>query len=239
MAAKAPRLLLAGGTGLVGGDVLRERLADRGWKGRIFAPLRRAPAITDPRLVPVVGPLTEAKADERVANEVRARVGDERLDAYISCLGTTLEAAGSREAFIAVDRELVLRLARLAFELGARRAILVSSIGASRQSGNFYLRIKGEVEDAMGEAGFKRLDILQPGLLLGARTEMRKGESIAQTLAPLYNPLLRGAKLRRYRAIPALTVARAIVKLAEMTTPGQFVHQHDGIVALAEGTQGA
>jgi len=232
--AKAPRLLVAGGTGLVGGDVLRERLADRGWRGRIIAPLRRAPAITDPRLDPVVGPLTEAKADERLAGEVRARLGDERLDAYVSCLGTTLEVAGSREAFIAVDRELVLRLARLSFELGARRAILVSSIGASRQSGNFYLRIKGEVEDAMGEAGFKRLDILQPGLLLGERGEVRRGESIAQTLAPLYNPLLRGAKLRRYRAIPALTVARAIVKLTEETTPGQFVHQHDAIVALAE-----
>ena len=234
MTAKAPRLLVAGGTGLVGGDVLRERLADRGWRGKIIAPLRRAPAITDPRLEPVIGPLTEAKADERLAGEVRARLGDERLDAYVSCLGTTLEVAGSREAFIAVDRELVLRLARLSFELGARRAILVSSIGASRQSGNFYLRIKGEVEDAMGEAGFQRLDILQPGLLLGERGEVRRGESIAQTLAPLYNPLLRGAKLRRYRAIPALTVARAIVKLTDETTPGQFVHQHDAIVALAE-----
>jgi uncharacterized protein YbjT (DUF2867 family) len=232
--AKAPRLLVAGGTGLVGGDVLRERLADRGWRGKIIAPLRRAPAITDPRLEVVIGPLTESKADERLANEVRTRLGDERLDAYVSCLGTTLEVAGSREAFIAVDRELVLRLARLSFELGARRAILVSSIGASRQSGNFYLRIKGEVEDAMGEAGFQRLDILQPGLLLGERGEVRRGESIAQTLAPLYNPLLRGAKLRRYRAIPALAVARAIVKLTDETTPGQFVHQHDGIVALAE-----
>jgi uncharacterized protein YbjT (DUF2867 family) len=234
--AKAPRLLVAGGTGLVGAEVLRERLADRGWRGRIIAPLRRAPALVDKRLEAVVGPLTEAKADERLGKEVRARLGDERLDAYVSCLGTTLEVAGSREAFIAVDRELVLRLARLAFELGARRAILVSSVGASRQSGNFYLRIKGEVEDAMGEAGFKRLDILQPGLLLGERSELRKGESIAQALAPLYNPLLRGAKLRRYRAIPALAVARAIVKLTDETTPGQFVHEHDGIVALAGGT---
>jgi uncharacterized protein YbjT (DUF2867 family) len=229
--------LLAGGTGLVGGDVLRERLADRGWKGKIIAPVRRATAIKDPRLLTVVGPLTEAKADERMATEVRARAGEDRLDAYISCLGTTLEVAGSREAFIAVDRELVLRLAKLSFELGARRAILVSSVGASRQSGNFYLRIKGEVEDAMGEAGFKRLDILQPGLLLGPRTEVRRGESIAQALAPLYNPLLRGGKLRRYRAIPATTVARAIVRLAEQTAPGQFVHQHDQIVALAEGEE--
>jgi uncharacterized protein YbjT (DUF2867 family) len=224
-------LLVAGGTGLVGGLMLRDRLADRGWQGRILAPARREPEITDPRLLPIVGPLTEAKVDEGV----RAKLGEGKLDAYVSCLGTTLQVAGSREAFIAVDRELVLRLARLAFELGARRAILVSSVGASRQSGNFYLRIKGEVEDAMADLGFQRLDILQPGLLLGERTELRRGESIAQTLAPLYNPLLRGAKLRRYRAIPAETVARAIVRLTEATAPGRYVHQHDAIVALADG----
>jgi uncharacterized protein YbjT (DUF2867 family) len=235
VAGDRPCLLLAGATGLVGTLVLRERLADRGWPGRVIAPLRRLPALKDPRLLPVVGPLTEPKADEQVAAEVRARLDGAKLDAYVSCLGTTLEVAGSREAFIAVDRELVLRLAKLAFELGARRAILVSSVGASRQSGNFYLRIKGEVEDAMGEAGFKRLDILQPGLLLGERGEVRRGESIAQSLAPIYNPLLRGAKLRRYRAIDAGIVARAIVRLSEHTVPGRFVHQHDQIVALADG----
>jgi uncharacterized protein YbjT (DUF2867 family) len=235
MTASTPRLLIAGGTGLVGGLVLRERLADRGWPGRIVAPLRRAPSITDPRLLPVVAPLTEQKADERLAAEVAERLNGQRLDSYVSCLGTTLQVAGSREGFIAVDRELVLRLARLAFSLGARRAVLVSSVGASRQSGNFYLRIKGEVEDAMGELGFQRLDILQPGLLLGERGEVRRGESIAQTLAPIYNPLLRGSRLRRYRAIPAGTVARAVIRLSEETTPGRFEHENDALEALANG----
>ena len=235
MTASTPRLLLAGATGLVGGLVLRERLADRGWPGRIVAPLRRAPPLTDPRLLPVVAPLTEQKADDRLGAEVSERLNGQRLDGYISCLGTTLQVAGSREGFIAVDRELVLRLARLAFSLGARRAVLVSSVGASRQSGNFYLRIKGEVEDAMGELGFQRLDILQPGLLLGERGEVRRGESIAQTLAPIYNPLLRGSRLRRYRAIPAETVARAIIRLSEETTPGRFEHENDALEALANG----
>ena len=231
--ATAPTLLLAGGTGLVGGRVLRERLADRGWNGRIVAPLRRDPGIADPRLLPVVGPLTEPKADDRIAAEVRERLGAARLDTYVSCLGTTLQVAGSREAFIAVDRDLVLRLAKLAFGLGARRAILVSSVGASRQSGTFYLRIKGEVEDAMGDVGFQRLDILQPGLLLGERGEVRRGEAIAQTLAPIYNPLLRGRRLRRYRAIDAGEVARAIVRLSEQDAPGRFVHENDEIAEWA------
>jgi uncharacterized protein YbjT (DUF2867 family) len=233
MTDSTPRLLLAGATGLVGGLVLRERLADRGWPGRIVAPLRRNPGMKDPRLQPVIAPLTEDKSDERLAAEIGERLAGARLDCYISCLGTTLQVAGSREAFIAVDRELVLRLARLSFALGARRAILVSSVGASRQSGNFYLRIKGEVEDAMGEMGFQRLDIVQPGLLLGERGEVRRGEALAQSLAPLYNPLLRGRRLRRYRAISADTVARAIVKLGEQSAPGRFEHENDAIEALA------
>jgi hypothetical protein len=170
---------------------------------------------------------------DRIAAEVRERLGAARLDTYISCLGTTLQVAGSREAFIAVDRDLVLRLAKLAFGLGARRAILVSSVGASRQSGTFYLRIKGEVEDAMGDVGFQRLDILQPGLLLGERGEVRRGEAIAQTLAPIYNPLLRGRRLRRYRAIDAGEVARAIVRLSEQDAPGRFVHENDEIAEWA------
>ena len=87
----------------------------------------------------------------------------------------------------------------------------------------------------MAKIGFERLDLIQPGLLLGARNERRPGESFAQTLAPIYNPLLIGRKLRRYRAIGAADVARAIVCLSERTEPGQFVHEYDAILALAVG----
>ena len=227
------QLLLAGATGLVGGAVLRERLSDPSWSGRIIAPVRRALAAPDPRLVPIIAPLPDSSFDGELYAQVSDRLGGAAIDAYLCCLGTTLKAAGSREGFIAVDRELVLRLAKLSYDLGARRAVLVSSVGASRQSANFYLRVKGEVEDEVAKIGFERLDILQPGLLLGARGEQRTGEAIAQALAPLYNPLLIGAKLRRYRAVAASDVAKAIVRLSEATEAGQFVHEHDAIMDLA------
>ena len=227
-------LLLAGATGLVGGRVVASLLGDRHWSGKILAPVRRMPATDDKRLLAIAASLSDATEDARLQERLRAALSGETLDAYVSCLGTTLKTAGSREAFIAVDRELVLRMARIARELGARQAIVVSSAGASRQSGNFYLRVKGEVEDSLEKMGFDRLDILQPGLLLGARGERRPGEALAQTLSPLINPLLVGG-LRQYRSIDAIDVGSAIAALAGKSGSGQFVHRYDEIKAFASG----
>jgi len=233
MARMGIQLLVAGATGLVGGAVVRERLADAQWTGRIIAPVRRTLHVSDPRVAAITAPLPDPAFDGELYSQVSDRLGGAAIDTYVSCLGTTLKAAGSREAFIAVDRELVLRLAKLSYDLGARRAIMVSSVGASRQSGNFYLRVKGEVEDALAKIGFERLDLIQPGLLLGARNERRPGEALAQSLAPVFNTLLVGSKLRRYRAIEAIDVARAIIRLSERSEPGQFVHEYDAILELA------
>jgi uncharacterized protein YbjT (DUF2867 family) len=231
MGLNSRNVLLAGATGLVGGLTLRRLLADDGFAGTIFAPTRRGLAISDSRLVEMKTDFASVKED-LLSIAAQQAPPAWRLDAFVSCMGTTIKTAGSREAFIAVDRDLVLRLAQTAFEHGARNAILVSSAGASRQSGHFYLRIKGEIEDALEGIGFDRLDIVQPGLLLGERTERRPGEAIARALAPLINPLMPG-KLRRYRAIDADAVASAIVRLLDLNGSGRFIHEHDSIQELA------
>jgi len=228
-------ILLSGGTGLVGGLALRRLLENRRFGGTVFAPLRRGIRIADSRLVTMQVDFSAAQCDDQLAREIKAHPAH-LLGAYVSCLGTTIKVAGSREAFIAIDRDLVLRLGQIAFDLGARHAILVSSVGASRQSGNFYLRIKGEVEDALEKIGFDRLDILQPGLLLGERAQKRPVEALAQLFAPLANRALVG-RLARYRMIEADTVARAIVRLLRSREPGQFTHQYKSMKALAAEQQ--
>jgi uncharacterized protein YbjT (DUF2867 family) len=214
------RILLAGATGLVGSQVLKTLLADRDFRGRIVAPVRRPITPSDPRLATIVGPLPSPTLETEVP----------ALDVFVSCLGTTLKAAGSREAFIAVDRELVLQLAQLALRRGAKRCIVVSSVGASRQSGNFYLRIKGEVEDALEAMAFDRIDIVRPGLLLGERPDRRPAEAWAQRIAPLLNPLLIG-RLAGYRSIRSAQVANAVARLTAETSPGHFVHGYAELVA--------
>ena len=99
-----------------------------------------------------------AGTEEELASRLAAI--EPRIGAFVCCLGTTLRDAGSREAFVAVDRELVLRLARIARTLGADHAVLVSSVGASAQSGNFYMRVKGEVERRLG--GLPNVRLIPP-----------------------------------------------------------------------------
>lgn len=158
----------------------------------------------------------------------------ERPATLISCLGTTIGAAGSQAAFRAVDHDLLLAAARAAKDAGTAHMIAVSSVGASARSGNFYLRTKGEAEDGLRALGFDRLDLLRPGLLMGDRAgPKRAGEGLAMLAAPLTDALLHGS-LRRYRSIPAESVARAIVAATRLRTPGAFVHENDAIRRLAD-----
>ena len=230
VSARAGNILLAGATGLVGGLALRRLLASD-FAGTVATPARRATGLDDPRLLDLPCDFSAEGIEARLADALRDR-GALPLDAFACALGTTLRAAGSRAAFIAVDRDLVLRLARFAHAQGARRCVLVSSVGASRQSANFYLRVKGEVEDAIEGIGFSRVDILQPGLLIGPRTARRPAEALAQRAAPLADLLLHG-RLRRYRSLDAAEVADAAVALLGERAPGIFSHEHQAIRALA------
>jgi uncharacterized protein YbjT (DUF2867 family) len=216
-------VLLAGATGLVGGEVLKRCLDDTRI-GQVIAPTRRSLSVQHPKIKNIVMDLMDAEKQAELSNAIAA-VSKSKLHAYICCLGTTIKAAGSREAFIAVDRDLVCRLAEISKTLGATNTVFVSSVGATRQTSNFYLRIKGETEDVLERMKFHRLDILRPGVLLGPRADNRPGEAVAQKLAFLYNPILRGP-LRRYRAISAEHVATAALSLSAENSPGIFIHEN-------------
>jgi uncharacterized protein YbjT (DUF2867 family) len=148
-------------------------------------------------------------------------------------LGTTIAAAGSQDAFRRVDFDCTLAFARFALRAGARRFVLVSSVGADAGSTNFYLRVKGEVEDALRALPFESLVVLRPGLLLGDRRESRPAEALARFVAPLFNPLLLGP-LAKYRSVYADRVAAAMVAAAFEDRRGVSVLDVPGIERLAE-----
>ncbi|MFC3174499.1 NAD(P)H-binding protein [Novosphingobium bradum] len=148
-----------------------------------------------------------------------------RPHSVVSALGTTWARSGKDEAaFRAVDQDLVLACARWAVEAGARQFIAISSVGADAAARGLYLRVKGEMEDALVKAGVPRLDIVRPGLLRGPRAERRPLERLGQIVAPLLDPLL-GGNRARYRSIRAETLAEAILALAHEKARGRFVHE--------------
>lgn len=227
--AQTRRVLLTGASGLVGGEVMKRLLAS-GEPFEVVAPTRTPLALHSPRLRNIV--YDSSTAERRADSGLRRSLSGLKADIWICTLGTTINKAGNQAAFVAVDRDLVLKFAALSRALGARHAILVSSVGAHAKSGSFYLRVKAEAERGLAEQNFPRVDILRPGLLLGERGERRPGEAFAQRLAPLYNPLLMGP-LARFRAIEASTVAEAAVNLARGAGSGWFIHEHRSLRKLA------
>ena len=65
-------------------------------------------------------------------------------DVLFACLGTTLKAAGNKEAQWAIDFEANLEFANAARENGVNTLVLVSASGANSSSRLFYQRMKGE-----------------------------------------------------------------------------------------------
>lgn len=206
------RLLLVGATGEVGRAVLAQALADPRL-GEVVA-LTRRPLATAFRLTNIVvdfGNLDESAAWWRV-------------DSVVCTLGTTLRAAGSKEAFAAVDRDLPWRIARVARAAGATRFSLNSSLGADAGSGNFYLRTKGEAEEAIRTLGYPGLTIVRPSLIDTDRRENRPGERIALRFGRALGPLIP----RRWRAVTPDAIARALLAGALSDPPrGAVVESAD------------
>ena len=217
------RAVLLGGSGLVGGFCLEALLSDKRYQQITLLSRRKLKLPSDSRVV------------EKLVNFQELSSGDFAGAGDIFCaLGTTIRKAGSRAAFCKIDFEYPLAAAGAALQAGARQFVVVSSVGANPMAKNFYLRTKGELEQAVSKLGFSSVHIFRPSLLLGDREEFRLGERIAVMVMPLLNFALMGS-MRRYRAISAATVGKAMVVAAGSGKKGTFVYEHDEIAALVMG----
>jgi uncharacterized protein YbjT (DUF2867 family) len=211
-----------GGTGLVGSHLVRALLADpRFVTVRTFQ--RRASGVR-------VG--GEA-AEEVVVDFEELDTWGPRLaaDVLFSALGTTRRAAGSREAQYRVDHDYQVAAARHAAAAGTPVLVLVSSVGADPASRNFYLRMKGEVEEAVASLPFKAVHLLRPGFLDGDRAELRPLERLG---LPVARGLARLGAPARFRPIHASVVARAMIRVA-LSAAGTRVSRHEAADLFALG----
>jgi len=202
--------LLVGSTGLVGNQLL-QLLLNSSRYGKVVALVRQHVLEPHAKLQQVV--VDFSKLSER-ATEYKA-------DDIFCCLGTTMANAGSKENFYQVDFYYPFLLAKTNFIAGAKQYLLVSALGATKESGIYYNRVKGEVEEAILNVGYETVHIFRPSLLLGPRKEKRFGENTAKALYKIFGSLIPD----KYKAIDSFKVAKAMLSYASRDDKGVFIHE--------------
>ena len=209
--------LLAGATGLVGSEILQQ-LVERDEYQKIHLLVRNPMDVKSEKIV-----YHQIHFDELESFEF-----NEKIDHVFCTLGTTIKKARTKENFRKVDFDYVLALGHKAKEWNSEKFLMVSSLGANAKSAIFYNKVKGEIENALKELGLSHLFIFRPSLLIGNRKEHRAGEKTAIAVYKIINPLFVG-KLRKYKGIQALQVAKAILNTAIFNNESIRIFESDEI----------
>jgi len=211
---------VAGATGLTGSKLVEQLLEDDYYSGiRIL--IRHPVALEHPKLEKKLVDFSD------MDSLLVAITGSEAL---FCTIGTTnKKVRGDRSAYRNIDLVIAENLARSCRICGCDKFILVSAAGASRSSSNFYLRLKGETEEAVKASGVPFIHILQPSLLLGKRSEFRPGERLAQAVMRFLSFLLPA----RIKPVPAGFVARAMIMASKSARQGVRIYTNKAIMEAA------
>lgn len=199
---KKKSALIFGSTGLVGCHLLELLMDDDRYK-KIHLLNRSMLGVKSDKIVEKIIDFDQLDQEQDFFN----------VDEVFICIGTTLKKAGSKTAFEKVDHDLPLQIAQMSKRAEVSCLLMISSVGADKESSNYYLRTKGKAEESVVENGPEKTYIVRPSFLLGEREEKRRGEEMAKWLVSNFDFLLRGA-LKKYRGIHAKDLADAMIFIA-------------------------
>jgi len=155
----AKLVTIFGGSGFLGRYIAR-RLAKEGWRIRIA--VRRPDEAGFVRTYGHVGQVVpifcNIRDDESVRDALRG------ADAAVNCVGT-FDATG-RNSFDAIHVQGAERIARTCLELGVRRLVHISALGAGAEAGSAYARSKAQGEAAVLQY-MPHAVILRPSIIFG------------------------------------------------------------------------
>jgi uncharacterized protein YbjT (DUF2867 family) len=206
--------LVAGSTGLIGSQLLQLLLTDT-YYDVVKAISRKPLEISHPRLENIV-------LDFDRLTEYRDKL---KADDVFCCLGTTIKKVKTKEKFRKVDFDYSVELAKLTRTNGTEQYLLVSALGADKNSKIFYNQVKGDVEEAIGKIGFTTFHIFRPSLLMGDRSESRSGEEAGKVFFKYLGFLVP----RKYKGIDSVKVARAMQQLAAKPQQGIYIHESEDL----------
>ncbi len=207
---------LIGATGLIGNYLLEDLLKDDSYHTvRIL--IRRPIELTHPKLEKKL-----VNFDDKESFSLAL----EGSNVIFCAIGTTQKKVkGDKAAYRKVDYDIAVNASLFCKMTGCERFMLVSSVGADSKSNNFYLKLKGEVEDAIKAIGLNSVHIMRPSVLLGDRKEFRLGEKIGQGLMKIFSFLIPS----RYKPIHGSVVAKAMVTASKKTDMGFFILEYSDI----------
>lgn len=198
------RATLIGATGLIGGHLLELLLQDNYFE-QVRILIRRPLDLAHPKLEKKLVDFSDPES---------FRIALEDSEVIFCTIGTTQKKVkGDPEAYRQVDYSIAVHAARFGKETGCEKFILVSAVGANSKSRNFYLRLKGETEEAVQASGIPEVYILRPSLLLGNRKEFRFGEKLAGWLMRPVSFILPA----KYRPVKALDVAKQMIQAVKQS----------------------
>lgn len=148
------KALIIGGTGATGKELVTQLASDEKFK-EIHLFVRKHISKVHPK---VSVHIIDFDQPDKWKNLIKG-------DVAFACLGSTLKAAGSKEAQYKIDVDYQYHFAKAAKENNVADFILVSSAGADANSTIFYSKMKGELEQKVKALNFQKLTIFQPGML--------------------------------------------------------------------------
>ena len=213
------KALIIGATGATGKDLVSQLLTDKGYdEVNVF--VRRPLAVENPKLKTHI---VNFDKPEEWKDLVKG-------DVAFSCLGTTLKAAGSKEAQLKVDYDYQYNFAKAAKENEVEDYILVSSYGAHPKSKLFYSRMKGELEQSIKDLHFNKLTIFQPGMLERKDSE-RTGEVLGGKIIKFANKF---GVLTQQKPLPTEVLAKAMINSSKIKSYGYSKIKLGSIFSFAE-----
>lgn len=208
-----------GATGLIGSTLVALLKEDAGFE-TIRLIVRRLVSDADPKIVMKLVNFEDYES---------LKLAIDGCSAVFCAVGTTQKKVqGDKIAYRKADYDIPVNAARACLETKVAHYLLVSSVGANANSATFYLRLKGEVEEAVQKFPIPSISIFRPSVLLGDRKEFRLGERIGQSGMKIFSPFLKG-KWSRYKAVHAEDVAGAMLQASKNNQAGFKIYEYTDI----------
>jgi hypothetical protein len=209
------KILVAGSTGLVGKTLITDFLQDH----EVIAISRRP---------------------FKFPNNVKQELIDfnkdfslKHADHFFICLGYPLELLDLiymrdkiKPKFEEVDFGLVIKLAKMALDVGIKDISVISSVMADKKSLNYYLKIKGKMEEEIKKLSFNKINIFRPSHLLGDReSKIGLDVKIFEKVTNIFGQVM-PSQLKDFKNVEARTLAKNMVTEAFNNKKGVSYFSH-------------